>query len=236
MRRLVLLVLSIAVLAACGAGSSSPEKAETTRPPRVYTLDELKTALPTKEQVPTAVKGTTTCPGERYCDKGTVSLEFELRPPGEAQDVERLAKKAFVSDYSSVGARNKQDATAATALVKKTRKSMAKYDGPFNIKLKSNGEKSFVPGEKGTGRITDISVQGWRGFSVSRVQQFSGYADDGSKSVEFNSTKYEITYLMIYDNRAVLTAYVAVAAEPRTKGASSTIAHLLAKDYVKRLG
>lgn len=236
MRRLVLLVLCIAFLTACGAGSSEPEKAATTKPPRVYTVAELERALPTQEQVPTAIKKTSTCPGDKTCEKGAVSVAFELRPPGDSQDVERLAKNAFTSDHSSLAALPEPDAAAATASIEKFRTSMSRYDGAFENAFKSLGENRYQPGEKGTGTLADATVDGWKGFRVSRVQQFSGYDGDGSRSVEFNSTKYDITFLMVSDNRTVLTAYVAVAAEARPKGASSTIADQLASDYIKRLG
>jgi hypothetical protein len=234
MRRLVLLVLSAVVLSACGSGSSAPDKAPTTKPPRVYTLAELKTALPTKEQVPNATKKVAACPGESYCIKGAVSVDFNLRPPGDEQDVERLAKEAFVPDFTSTSAKLERDAKAAKASVAKSRATLSKYDGTFDLKVKRNG-KSYTPGEKGTGTVTDATVAGWRGFSASRVQKFSGIEDDG-KTVAVNDTEFDITYLQVSDNRAVLTVYVALAAEQQVKGAASAMARRFAEDYIKRLG
>jgi hypothetical protein len=233
MRRLVV-VLSLALLAACGAGSSAPEKATTTEPPRAYTVGELRSALPAKGEVPTAAKKVRTCPGDKICQKDTVSVDFDLRPPGDEAEVARLKKAAFVGDYTSVAASLERDAKAATAHVAKSRRTMDRYDGSFDIKLKSTG-KTYRPGEKGTGTVEDLTVKGWRGFQVSRVQKFSGYDSDG-KTIDFNSTKYDLTYLQVADGRAVLTVYVAVAAAPRMKGASSTLALQLAADYVERLG
>jgi len=237
MRPLVLLVLSAVLLSACGSGGSAgtaPEKA--TPSPQAHSLADLEAALPAKGQVPSAARKKSTCPGETWCRKGEVSVEYELRPAGKPEEAERRAKVAFLVDQSSVTAKLVKDDAAAKAFVANARRSTEKYDGAFDIKLKPIGASSYQPGEKGTGNVAEVAMSRWHGFVASRTQKFSGWRDNRSKAVEVNDTTYDVSFLMVADHRVVITAYAAVDAEARGPGAAERLARRLATDYIERLG
>lgn len=229
--------LVLMLVAGCGGGSSSeaadPAPAKTSAAPRAYAIEDLASGLPRSSQVPTATKKTTTCPGDKFCRKGAVSVAFELEAPGDPAEVQKRKDAAFVLDRASVSANVESDPQGATVAVEKDRRTeVSMFDGPFDIKLRSKG-KTYNPGQKGTGAVEALDMDGWRGWTSVRTQKYSGL-DNGT--IGFNSTIYDITVIKLAARDAVLRIDVIVASKQRPKGESSTIALRLARDYIKRLG
>lgn len=235
-RRLAFVIAGLALVAGCGSGSSGGEAEPSTppssaaTPPRVYTLDELKAALPRISQVPTASEDAGTCPGDDTCDDGTVSVTFKLSRPVSSAEQERLAGDEFSSDFVSVSATAEKDPAAAEAKIAKARESSTKYDGAFDIPPKSVSETRYTPGQKGTGTLVDATVAGWEGFDASREQTFSSPEGEGG------AHPYQSTQLMVSKGPNVVRVDIVAMSEPRGAGSVSKLARQLATEYIARLG
>lgn len=234
MRRYALAVVCALLLAGCGSGSSEPGATPTpSEPLRVYTLDELQAALPGVEDVPTGSKRSYACPGDKGCEDGTVSVNINMLPPIGAADAERVEKKSDISDSTYVSARATDDATAAEAQIDGDRKDAQQFVGDFDVEPQDLGDDSFIPGERGSGTVEEVSVAGWEGIDATRTstwvapEGFGAFEEDG---------EVDTTELIVSGGTVVLRVQITLRVQYREAGTASAIARQVAEQYIARLG
>jgi hypothetical protein len=239
-KMLVSAIAAMALLTACGGTSSDttgPTKATTTAPPpKVYSVDDLKAALPGKADIPHALKVTYTCPGsgKPNCVKPTegeqASIGIDLVPAGADSsspgDIEGAAHDQITADAVSLDAAQLESAASAAKAVQLTRVSNKEFDGAYDIKQKEQG-KYIIPAEKGTGTAKTLSVDGWSGVIGSRTGLFSF---DG-KSIQQQST-----LLRVANGATMVTIAVHVEDKERPADFADELARKMLSDYIDRLG
>jgi len=231
--RRVLLIVSALVLVGCGSGGGEPAATPTpSESPRVYTLDELQAALPGVDDVPTGSMQTISCPGEDWCVDNNVSVGIDMNPPIDPVDAERVGHETDVNDSAYVDAWTFANVTAAADKVDEDRSDAQPFTGDFDVKPET-AKIGFVPGERGSGTIEDVSVAGWDGFSASRTSRW--VSPDDSVTFE-NDDDIETTVLTVVRGSSVLSVRVTVKAEYREAGAAEVIARQVAEEYIARLG
>jgi hypothetical protein len=238
LKMLVSAIAAMALLTACGGSSSDttePSTATTSAPPpKVYSVDELKAALPGKSDIPDVLKVTYTCPGsgKPYCVKPAegeeAGLGVELIPAGahSSGDIEGASHDQITADAVYVDGAQHESEAAATKAVQLTRVANQKFDGAYDIKQKQEG-KNITPAEKGTGTAKELSVDGWTGVISTHAGLFSF---DG-KSIQQQST-----LLRVSNGATTITVGVAVGAKGRPADFADTLARKVLADYIGRLG
>ena len=122
--------------------------------------------------------------------------------------------------------------TAAADKVDEDRSDAQPFTGDFDVKPET-AKIGFVPGERGSGTIEDVSVAGWDGFSASRTSRW--VSPDDSVTFE-NDDDIETTVLTVVRGSSVLSVRVTVKAEYREAGAAEVIARQVAEEYIARFG
>ncbi len=227
-------MVCVVVLGAC-ASPASPDPSPATeapQPPRADTLDELEAALPEVEEVDGGATRLWTCSDEpERCVDGEVGSSIVLNSatgkPLEFQDdeldiPEQITTKAFVAE----------DDRDAAAHVDEERDRSAEYDGDFDV-APVQKEGSYDFGQKGSGSLEDIELDGWKGLITDRRSQLY---EPGASGPEEDADVFLTTLLLISNGTTVVQVSTSLRGEMRDPDEGPRLVREAAGEYIARLG
>jgi len=240
-RHLAVVLALIAFVAGCGGGESddgakgaassgSPSSAAptTTAPPRIFTIHELKAALPEKDDVPGATSVEFRCPedGKKKCGDDTsvtVALTLASVVVGSAEDTERRAGSALVDDSALVNALIfGSDAEAETNMAE-SRQSAQEFAGSFDF---TESKSSFGLPEKGSGTLDDLAIGDWTGYVSARTS----HVDLDGKTQDLQNV-----LVAVRNGTAKASVNVLVDSTGRPAEFATDLARATLSDYIERL-
>lgn len=226
------LVLALTVLAGCGGGSDAGDKPTATPTPRTYAIDELKAALPGKDDVAGVSRVDFTCPHKVRCpapDEGAqVGIDLALLPAGDnSADIEKAANESLFGNSVSVIAWRHQGSSEATNEHAKSMAIDKKYDGAYDIKQAGDPKTGATPAEKGEGTLETLKIGAWKGQFLDRR---------GSMSFEGTTEPRLIATASMIQGDVTVTLHLNVHADGRPVDYAEELGRKVLTDYLERLG
>lgn len=222
-------VLSLVLLAGCG-GSEEPQKKAA--PPKVYTVAQLKAALPKVADVPSGKKVSFSCPGAESCteppeDGKQWSTQILLDVPLVGKELEEAASTGIADLVDFTVTQYASPVAASTALTAERTKQSA-YDGSFDDKAVKTDD-GFNFGLKGDGTLEDAKVSRWSGYFVQRditLTNLDGSDEGGVRDNQLNVVRGAVN----------VQVRVVSGLGKRTLAECEKIARTVIEDYIRRLG
>ena len=232
-KKLAVLVVASVLLTGCGGGSSEPEKAATSAPPKVYTGEQLQAAMPKLADFPKGATKGFECPHDKdSCGPSDGSVSYSILVGIEpvntvAQEQALAANPATPVDGAAVNVQLHNTDAEADAAHARFRKSNAAYEGDYDIPAEKT-DRGTIPGSKGTGSIRPLTIGAWKGFVVERTV----VSPKGSSSEPIQLIAQ--TYLV--KGRASAGSFASLSAGGRDAAAAKELADSLIREYLERLG
>ncbi|AXT85959.1 hypothetical protein C6I20_12720 [Aeromicrobium sp. A1-2] len=232
-RRAVVLLFVVLVLTACSG--SEPISSAGPAPARDDTVEELKAALPTADDVDGARAVTTTCPdggsercGTRVSEGQQVSRFLELSPVTgtSSADVERAEKDTLLDDIVFVSAWKHETDAAAKKSIAMFRSGQEMYEGSYDIE-QERGEGRVSPALAGTGTIETLTLGEWSGLIGNRRGTLT-FDDQTEGRVASEASVRSGAYAVVVT--------VEILREGRPDGHAEKLAREVLGDYLERLG
>lgn len=231
-------VVTAAMLVGCSTDDPDPERpSETvTEPPREYTIEELRAALPEVDDVDGATEIAFECPGDERCGEldedaalERVSITLRVLPAGDEEEIERRASDSWIEDGVHLAVILYEDAAEAQETVDDWLDAARVYDGDFDEELEELDEDSFIPGERGTGLVDDaVEVGGWSGFAVESTYSMVGPSGDESPPL--------LNHRVVVSHGAVVVNVEShLTAEGRDEDEATAWLRSIVEDYLARL-
>lgn len=231
LKKLVLVVAAIALLAACG-GSAPADKADKPPAEKVYTIEELKAALPGKDDVTGVSRVDHTCPDKVSCpepEEGeNVGIDLALLPPGDnSTDMEKAAHESLFGNSVSVIAWRHESSSEAAKSIAERLATNGEFDGAYDVKQKGDPKTGATPGEKGEGSLEVLETGAWKGHFLERR---------GSMSFEGTSEPRLIATAEVVQGSVTVSIYLNVQGDGRPADFADKLGRKVLADYLKRLG
>lgn len=233
-------VLLLAALTGCGgeddARTPGPSAAST---PAVYTAEELTAALPSADHVGNVESTRTRCPDDEddpSCElfdgaEYLASVHHVLTPKslGSDEEDEAAASVSWLDDLAIVQATLHPSVGEREAVAEKWQAEREQFDGDFDTSPESFDGGGFLPGERGSGTVEDIEVEGWTGVVATRSHVL--VAPDGRTSERRLETQIAVSQ----GGAERVHVLVDLRELGRDAGDAEDLARRILTDYIARL-
>lgn len=167
---LPLLVLTLALLTGC-----TPAGPTTSDSPTAHDFDLLAAALPTAAQLPAGFAESNRCPGGDYCADAPDSDAASVSADGEADPAESTSEWVMSDSFWLSVTVHDDPLSAATALDEARDRAELRSGDSYVIEPEET-ESGFVPGEKGSGEVSDHKAGEWSGIEALTTVTYSAPA------------------------------------------------------------